>query len=105
MSHDRLKSRVPSYPVVAQAGENYYQQIMAEREAIEAPCNPAHYRILTRIASNPDNHLAIGFGAGSAQGLAGNIALSGLLNELAIRPYVKEIWGASAARRCCRRID
>jgi predicted acylesterase/phospholipase RssA len=96
MSPDRSKSRGPSSPEGAQASENYYQQIMAEREAIEAPCNPAHYRILTRIASNPDNHLAIGFGAGSAQGLAGNIALSGLLTELGIRPYVKEIWGASA---------
>ncbi|MDQ3583144.1 MAG: patatin-like phospholipase family protein [Pseudomonadota bacterium] len=69
---------------------------MAEREAIEAPCNPAQYRILKRIASNPDNHLAIGFGGGSAPGLAGNIALAGLLTELEIRPYIKEIWGASA---------
>jgi predicted acylesterase/phospholipase RssA len=96
MKPGRSMSRGPSSPEVAQAREEYCQQIMAEREAIEAPCNPSHYRILARIASNPDNHLAIGFGAGSAPGLAGNIALSGLLTELGIRPYVKEIWGASA---------
>jgi predicted acylesterase/phospholipase RssA len=82
--------------VADDAGPDYYQQIMAQREAIEAPCNPAHYRILKRIASNPDNHLAIGFGGGSAPGLAGNIALVGLLTELEVRPFIKEIWGTSA---------
>ncbi|MGH8626302.1 MAG: patatin-like phospholipase family protein [Gammaproteobacteria bacterium] len=76
--------------------QDHVAQLMAQREEIEAPCNPAHYRILKRIASNPDNHLAIGFGAGSAPGLAGNLALAGLLTELGLRPFIKEIWGVSA---------
>ena len=75
--------------------QDHVAQLMAQREEIEAPCNPSHYRILKRIASNPDNHLAIGFGAGSAPGLAGNLALAGLLTELELRPYIKEIWGVS----------
>lgn len=45
------------------ADQDHVAQLMAQREEIEAPCNPSHYRILKRIASNPDNHLAIGFGA------------------------------------------
>ncbi len=77
------------------AEQDYVAQLMAQREEIEAPCNPAHYRILKRIASNPDNHLAIGFGAGSAPGLAGNLALAGLLTEIGLRPFIKEIWGVS----------
>jgi predicted acylesterase/phospholipase RssA len=75
--------------------QDYVAQLMAQREEIDAPCNPSHYRILKRIASNPDNYLAVGFGAGSAPGLAGNLALAGLLTELGLRPFIKEIWGVS----------
>ncbi|MGH8489080.1 MAG: patatin-like phospholipase family protein [Gammaproteobacteria bacterium] len=75
--------------------QDHVAQLMAQREEIEAPCNPSHYRILKRIASNSDNYLAIGFGAGSAPGLAGNLALAGLLTELGLRPFIKEIWGVS----------
>lgn len=74
----------------------HVEQILSRQKAIEAPCNPVHYRVLKRIASNPENHLAIGFGAGSAPGLAGNLALAGLLSELELEPYIKEVWGVSA---------
>lgn len=73
-----------------------YDSLMAEREAIEAPCQPLKYRVLKRIASNPDNHLAVSFGGGSVPGIGGNCALAGLLDELQIRSYVKEVWGSSA---------
>jgi predicted acylesterase/phospholipase RssA len=77
------------------ADQDHVAQLLAQRKEIETLCNPSHYRILKRIASNPDNYLAIGFGAGSAPGLAGNLALAGLLTELELRPYIKEIWGVS----------
>lgn len=74
----------------------HVKDLLAQQEAIEAPCNPSQYRVLKRIAANPDNHLAIGFGAGSSPGLAGNLALAGLLSELGLRPYIQEVWGVSA---------
>jgi predicted acylesterase/phospholipase RssA len=69
---------------------------MDEAEAIEAPCEPARYRVLRRIAENPDNFLAVGFGGGSFPGLAANCALADLLEELDLRPRVREVWGTSA---------
>ena len=54
------------------------------------------YRALLRICSSEKNHLAVGFGGGSLPGLAGNTALFAMLDELGVRPYVKEIWGTSA---------
>lgn len=83
--------RIPDHADVRNA-----EELLSEREAIEAPCNPSQYRILKRIAANPDNHLAIGLGAGSAPGLAGNLALAGLLSELELTPFIKEVWGVSA---------
>jgi predicted acylesterase/phospholipase RssA len=38
----------------------------------------------------------VGFGGGAAHGLAGNSALAVLLDELGLRPHVKEVWGTSA---------
>ena len=78
------------------ANSTFVKQLLSERSSIEAPCNPNQYRVLRRIAANPDNHLAIGFGAGSAPGLAGNLALAGLLSELELQPYIREVWGVSA---------
>ncbi len=86
-----MLSRIPEH-----ADALRVEQLLAERTAIEAPCNPAQYRVLKRIAANPNNHLAIGFGAGSAPGLAGNLALAGLLSELELGPCIKEVWGVSA---------
>ena len=72
------------------------REVFDRREEIEAPCSPRLYRVLSRILSNPDNHVAIGFGGGSAHGLAGNVAMVSLLEELDLRAHVKEIWGTSA---------
>ena len=73
-----------------------YEELMAERDQIEQPCDPSQYRVLTRIASNADNFLAVGFGGGSVPALAANTALMGVFDELGIRQYVREIWGTSA---------
>jgi predicted acylesterase/phospholipase RssA len=72
------------------------EEVMAQREEIEAHCDPAHFKVFKRMASNPENYLVVSFGGGGLPGIAGNIALQGLLDELEIRPDVKEIWGSSA---------
>ncbi|MHC4472532.1 MAG: patatin-like phospholipase family protein [Planctomycetota bacterium] len=77
-------------------GEDTYESIVAERDEILAPCSPGRYRVLKRLAENPENHLAVSFGGGSVPGIAGNCALAGILEELEILPHVKEIWGCSA---------
>jgi len=71
-------------------------QIMAESEEIESPCRPRQFRVLQRIATNPDNHFVVGFGAGSVPGLAGNCALAGILEDLDLRSVIREVWGVSA---------
>ena len=73
-----------------------FKDVISRKDSIQSPCNPLHYKVLKRIAANPDNYLVVSFGGGSAPGLAGNTALLALLNELAITQYVKEIWGVSA---------
>ncbi len=72
------------------------EEVMAQRKEIEAPCDPAHFRVFKRMASNPENHFVVSFGGGGLPGLAANTALLGLLDELEIRPDIKEIWGCSA---------
>jgi len=76
--------------------QDVFKDIIRQKESIESPCNPLYYKVLKRIASNPENYFVVSFGGGSAPGLAGNTALMALLDELDITPYVKEIWGASA---------
>jgi len=73
-----------------------YEELLAQREEIEAPCKPANYRVLKRLASNPGNHFVLSFGGGSLHGLVGNAALAGLVEELGLLEHVKEIWGTSA---------
>ena len=79
-----------------EAEKKAYEAVMAERGKIEQPCDLSQYRVLKRIASNLDNHLAVGFGGGSVPALAANTALMGVFDEIGIRPYVKEVWGTSA---------
>jgi predicted acylesterase/phospholipase RssA len=76
--------------------QDIFDSLMSEKDEIESPCQPLNYRVLRRIATNSDNHLAISFGGGSVPGIAGNCALAALLEELEIRPHIKEIWGSSA---------
>lgn len=83
--------RIPEH-----ADAKFVENLLSQQADIESPCKPSHYRTLKRIATNPDNHLAIGLGAGSAPGLAGNLALAGILSELELHPYIKEVWGVSA---------
>lgn len=70
--------------------------IRLRRDAIERPCAPADYRVLRRLAANPATHLAIGLGGGNVPALAANTALVALIEELDLKPHVREIWGTSA---------
>jgi NTE family protein len=72
------------------------QQVLAEEESITAPCEPGHFRAFTRLATNPDNHMAVSFSGGGVPGLVGNCALLGILEELGMLEHVKEVWGVSA---------
>ena len=76
--------------------QDAYDQLMSQREQIEAPCDRAQFRVFRRVAENNTNFLAIGFGGGSVPGLAANTALMGIIDELELRPHVKEVWGTSA---------
>ena len=73
-----------------------HQDILDRRAEIEAPPVHASYRVLRRLAENPNNHFVVSFGGGSLHGLAGNCALAVLLQELELRPHVREVWGTSA---------
>lgn len=78
------------------AMEDLEQQVLDEEENILAPCEPGQFRVFRRIATNPENHLAISFSGGGVPGLVGNCALLGILEELDIIGHVKETWGTSA---------
>ncbi len=73
-----------------------YLGLMAEQQAIEEPPQPSRYRVLKRLASNPDNHFVVSFGGGSVPGLAGNAALATLMEELELLDHLREVWGTSA---------
>lgn len=60
------------------------------------PLDPKRYGTLRRLVDDDDNRLVVGFGGGSIPGLAGNLALAAVLEELGLRPRVSEIWGTSA---------
>lgn len=71
-------------------------EIQQQRVEIDSPCDPAEYRVLRRLVENEENYLAVSFGGGSVPALAGNAAFAGILDELGVRPHVREIWGTSA---------
>ena len=76
--------------------EGLREQILAEADAIEAPCNPKQFRVFMRMATNPDNHVALGFSGGGVPGIAGNAALLSIIEDLDLKPHIKEVWGTSA---------
>ena len=78
------------------SGSDLRAEILSQREAIEAPCRESSYSKFVRMAKNPENHFVVSFGGGSLHGLSGNCALAVLLEELGLRPYVKQVWGTSA---------
>ena len=75
---------------------NPIDEVHAAREEIEAAPDAEEYRVLRRLATNPRNFFAVSFGGGSLHGLAGNCTLAALLEELGLRPHVREVWGTSA---------
>ncbi len=76
--------------------EHLQEQILAEAESIEAPCSSRQFRVFMRMATNPENHLAVGFSGGGVPAIAGNAALLGILEELDLHDHIKEVWGTSA---------
>lgn len=54
------------------------------------------YRALRRLLADPDHRMIVAFGGGSLPGLAGNVALAAILDELDLRDRVEQVWGTSA---------
>jgi predicted acylesterase/phospholipase RssA len=72
------------------------EEILDSRQEIEKPPDPELYTTLKRLIASPHHRLLVSLGGGSVAGIAGNIALLVLLEELDLRKYVGEIWGTSA---------
>ena len=61
-----------------------------------AAVDSSRYATLRRIANDPEVRFVVSLGGGSLPGLCGNLALTGLLEDLGLRERVAEIWGTSA---------
>jgi len=71
-------------------------EVLERRDEILAPLEPQRYTTLMRLIRNPKHRVVICFGGGSVPGLCGNLAFAKILEELAIREHVEEVWGTSA---------
>lgn len=60
------------------------------------PLDPARYTTLRRIVTDPESRFVLSFGGGAVPGIAGNLALGLLLEQLDLMGEVEEIWGTSA---------
>ncbi len=64
--------------------------------AAGAALDPARYTTLRRLVTDDKHKFVVSFGGGSLSGLCGNSALAHILEELELRPFVREVWGTSA---------
>jgi predicted acylesterase/phospholipase RssA len=62
----------------------------------EHPVAAERFTSLRRLASDGGHRLVVSLGGGSLPGLAGNLALLRILEELELRQHVAEVWGTSA---------
>ena len=76
--------------------EQGWADIESHRDRIESPIDAAKYRTLTRLCRDSSRRVVISFGGGALPGLAGNLALARILEELDLKQDVAEIWGTSA---------
>jgi len=72
------------------------EEILGSRGEIEKPPDPELYTTLRRLVANPRQRFLVALGGGSVAGIAGNIALVVILEELDLKKHVSEIWGTSA---------
>lgn len=54
------------------------------------------FSTLRRLIADEQHRVVVSFGGGAAPGLAGNLALTHLLDQLGISEHVEEVWGTSA---------
>ena len=60
------------------------------------PIQPDRFTTLKRIIEDDKHRLVVSFGGGAVPGIAGNLALAYLLEQLDLKDKVEEIWGTSA---------
>ncbi len=70
--------------------------VVERREQILAPLDPARYTTLARLVADEKTSFVVSLGGGSVPGLAGNIALVRIFEELGLRPRIAAVWGTSA---------
>ncbi len=70
--------------------------VLERREEIEAPLAVSQYSTLLRMAQDSDRKLVLSFGGGSVPGIAANLALARIIEELGLTDRVDEVWGTSA---------
>jgi predicted acylesterase/phospholipase RssA len=58
--------------------------------------DPSLYSTLRRMVVAEDHKFVVSFGGGSVPGIASNIALAQVIEDLGLREHVDEIWGTSA---------
>lgn len=67
-----------------------------ELRALEEPLDPSLFSTLKRLVADENHRCVISLGGGSLPGMAGNIALLRMLEELGLQDHVDEVWGTSA---------
>lgn len=70
--------------------------VLERRDAILMPLDPRRFSTFVRLLADPKHRVVVSFGGGSVPGLAGNVALAGILEELGVMERVAEVWGTSA---------
>ncbi|MEZ6016900.1 MAG: patatin-like phospholipase family protein [Planctomycetota bacterium] len=60
------------------------------------PIRVGRYRALRRMVESGQHRLVVSFGGGAVPGIAGNLALARLLEQLELREAVEQVWGTSA---------
>lgn len=73
-----------------------WEAVEERREAIEKPLDPDRFRTLRRLCADEKRRVVVSFGGGALPGLAGNLALARIFEELDLKQHVEEIWGTSA---------
>lgn len=58
--------------------------------------NPDRFSTLRRMVEGGEHRLVVGFGGGGVPGIAGNLALAHLVDQLGLKEHVEEVWGTSA---------
>ena len=66
--------------------------------ALVGTVDPDRFKTLTRMVTGGEYRLVVSFGGGAVPGLAGNLALAHLLEQIDLKKHVEEV----SSTRCCR---